>query len=140
MRRIASVLALTLATVLAACGSSDKATGPTAATLAGVWNLQTINGNNLPYPVVAVGADHIDVVSDVITANANGTFSQLTTLKITQSGQTQTQTQPDNGTWSLSGTAVTFSFQSDGSTGTGTLNGNTLTVAEGGLSAVYKKQ
>jgi hypothetical protein len=140
MRRVTSVLALTLATVLAACGGSDKSTAPTTASVAGVWNLQTVNGNNLPYTVIAVGSDHIEVTSDVITASSNGTFSQVTTLRVTQSGQTQTQNQPDSGTWSLNGTAVTFTFQSDGSTGTGSLSGNTLTVTEGGLALVYKKQ
>ena len=47
---------------------------------------------------------------------------------------------PDAGSHALNGTAVTFTFDSDGSTGTGSLSGKTLTVAAVGLALVYKKQ
>jgi hypothetical protein len=40
----------------------------------------------------------------------------------------------------LNGTAVTFTFNSDGSTGTGSLSGNTLTVASDGIALVYNKR
>jgi hypothetical protein len=51
-----------------------------------------------------------------------------------------TDSLPDAGTYALNGTAVTFTFESDGSTGTGSLSGNSLTVAAGGLALIYKKQ
>ncbi len=138
MRRLAVVLVLSAAAVLAGCG--DKATGPSPASVAGTWNLQSVNGTQLPFIVIQVGNDKVEITSDVITASSNGTFTQLTTIQTTQSGQVTTDHATDSGTWSLSGTAVNFVFESNGSTGTGTLSGNTLTVATSGLSLVYRKQ
>jgi hypothetical protein len=63
----------------------------------------------------------------------------MTTIKTTEGGQVTTETIPDAGTYTQTGTAVTFTFNSDGSSGTGTLNGNTVTVASQGFSLVYTR-
>jgi methyl coenzyme M reductase beta subunit len=63
----------------------------------------------------------------------------MTTVKTTESGQVTTESIPDAGTYTQNGTAVTFTFNSDGSSGTGTLNGNTVTVASQGFSLVYTR-
>jgi len=118
-----------------ACGDS---TSPSAS-VAGTWTLQTVNGAPLPFVIAQVGADKIELTSDVITANSNGSFTQMTTVKTTESGQVTTESIPDAGTYTQNGTAVTFTFNSDGSSGTGTLNGNTVTVASQGFSLVYTR-
>lgn len=132
-------MACALLIVAAACGS-DGPTQPTSTSVAGTWSLQTINGNGLPYVVAQTGADKVELISDVITAVASGSFTQITQVRITQNGQTSTQSIPDAGSFSLNGTAVTFTFNSDGSTGTGSVSGNTLTVTDDGFAYVYKKQ
>ena len=124
----------------AACGGDDSPTAPTMASIAGVWNLQTVNGSPLPFVAAQSGSDKIEVLGDAITVTANATFTQLTQLRVTQGGQTSTQSVPDAGSYTLTGKTVTFTFDSDGSSGTGTLNGNVLTVAESGISLVYRKQ
>ena len=58
---------------------------------------------------------------------------------MTQDGQASTESIPDGGWYALNGTAVSFTFDSDGSTGTGSLAGNTLTVASAGFALDYKK-
>jgi hypothetical protein len=82
----------------------------------------------------------LELTSDVLTVAASGSFTQMTQFRVTASGQVSTEDVPDAGTYTLNGTAVTFTFDSDGSTGTGSLSGNTLTVAGGGFAMVYKKQ
>ena len=136
MRFIACLLLV--ATV--ACSGGDSPTQPTTASLAGTWSLETINGVNLPYIAAQSGADKLEIISDVITAVASGSFTQMTQIRVTQNGQVSTQSVPDAGSYTLNGTAVTFTFNSDGSTGTGALSGNTLTVAEDGVALVYKKR
>lgn len=135
MRR-ACILLVTL--VLVACGG-DSTTQPTMASVAGTWNLQSVNGAALPYTISQSGSDSELLTGDVITATSSGSFTEITTYRVTQSGQTSTQTSSDAGSFSLNGTAVSFAFNS-GSTGTGTLNGNTFTIAEGGVSFLYRKQ
>lgn len=137
MRRILVMTFAFATALLAGCGS-DASTAPTQASLAGVWNLSTINGSPLPYVLQASGPK-IELLSDQIVVSANGTFSESTVARATDGGTVSTTTIPDAGTYTLNGTAATFTF-SDGSSGTATVSGNTFTVAAGGYSQVYKKQ
>jgi hypothetical protein len=135
MRLIACMLLL----VGAACGG-DSPTQPTSSSVAGTWSLQTINGTGLPYIVAQTGSDKVELTSDVLTVVGSGSFTQITQVRVTQNGQVSTQSIPDAGSYVLNGTAVTFTFNSDGSSGTGSLSGNTLTIAEDGFAYVYRKQ
>ena len=135
-----SLIAACVLFIAASCGGDDAPTAPTMASIAGTWNLQTVNGSALPFTVAQSGSDKIEVLGDAITVTASATFTQLTQVRVTQGGQVSTQSVPDAGSYTLNGKTVTFTFNSDGSTGTGTLSGNTLTVAESGISLVYRKQ
>ena len=127
-----------LLTVVAACGG-DSPTQPRASVV-GTWNLQTVDGSALPYLVPQNDFEALELMSDVLTVDANGTFTQLSQFRVTEDGQASTESFPDGGSYALNGTAVTFTFDSDGSTGTGSLAGTTLTVAAAGFALVYKKQ
>ena len=135
MRFIACLLLM----VAAACGG-DSPTEPTPASVAGTWRLQTVNGSALPYVLVQFETDKVELTSEVLTVAASGSFTQLTQFTTTQSGQVSVEDLTDAGTYTLNGTAATFTYDSDGSTGTGSLSGNTLTVAGGGFAMVYRKQ
>jgi len=129
-----------LAFVLAAGCGGDSSTGLTGnASFAGTYNLSTVNGSALPFVIQATGPK-IEITSDQIIANSGGTFSQTTSIRITNGTAVTTQTVSDGGTYTLNGTAASFRFNSDGSTGTGTVSGNTLIVADGGFSSLYLKQ
>lgn len=137
MRRVTALLALALSSVVA-CHGSDT-TAP-AASLAGTWNLTTVNGAPLPFTAQAANPK-IEVLNDQIVGTAAGTFTENGSLRITDAtGAVSSQPIVDSGTWTGSGTAVSFRFDSDGSTGTGTITGNTFTVAGNGYSNVYIKQ
>lgn len=141
MRRPLATVALTVAVVAAiACGGSGGPTTPTPASVAGTWNLQSVNGQGLPYILVQSGANKVEWTADQLLVGAGGTFTQTSTFRVTTNGQVATQTAGDAGTYTLTGTNVTFVFASDGSSGAGTLSGKTLTVSETGLSLVYEKQ
>jgi len=137
MRRML-VSVFTVATVLLSACGSDSSTNPTPTSIAGTWNLSTVNGAALPY-VLQAANPKVEIISDQIVISANGTFTQSTQARITQGTTVSTSTLPDNGTYSLTGTAATFVF-SDGSAGTATVSNNTLTIAESGISLVYIKQ
>ncbi len=134
------LLPVVLLVVATGCGGSSAPTTPTPASVAGTWNLQTINGQSLPFVIAQTGTNQEEIASDQLLVGSGGTFTETTVVKLTVNGQVSEETLGDAGSYSLNGTAVTFVFASDGSSGTGTLTGNTLTVAEGGYSEVYKKQ
>jgi hypothetical protein len=136
VRVLAAALLLTSA---AACSGDSDPTAPTQASITGTWTLQTINGTRLPFIVAQTGADKLELTSDVLTVSGTGSFTQTTTLRLTQNGQVTTQSVADAGTYTLNGTAASFRFNSDGSTGTGSISGNTLTVTSEGFALVYTK-
>jgi hypothetical protein len=132
-------LFLALVALTVACG--DSTTEPTMSSIAGTWELQTVNGAALPYVIFQQGTEKVELTADVFTVTSTGTFTELSTIRTTSSGQTQTETETDAGTYTLNGTAVTFKFDSDPSSpGTGSISGNTLTVADAGFALVYKKK
>lgn len=139
MRRFFTIALLTvLGSSLAGCGS-DSGTNPTTASLAGTWNLTTVNGSPLPFTAQASNPK-IEIMNDQIIAAAGGTFTETGNYRVTNAGVVSTVPFTDSGTWVVNGTAVSFRFSSDNSVGTGTVSGNTFTVAESGFSSVYVKQ
>jgi hypothetical protein len=136
MRRIL-VSVFTAATVLLSACGSDSTTAPTPTSIAGTWNLTTVNGAALPFVLQA--SPKIEILSDQIVILANGSFTQSTQARLTNGTTITTQTIPDAGTYTLNGTAATFTF-TDGGSETATVSGNSMTIAETGLSLVYNKQ
>jgi hypothetical protein len=136
MRRL---LALALLIASASC-SSDKSTNPTTASLAGTWNLSTVNGNPLPF-IVQTQDPKIEILNDQFIISADGTFTETWNARFTEaSGAVTPVPFTDSGTWSQNGTAVTFHFTSDGANGTGTLNGTSFTLGDVSFPLVYVRQ
>lgn len=139
LRQVQSGFLLCIASLLVACGG-DSGTGPSAtASIAGVWNLKTINGQSLPFVFGQTGANKQEITSETYTLTADGSFTQIIGVRTTFNGQVTTQSEPDAGTYTLNGTAVTFRYLSDGSSATGSWSGNTLTIAADGFAAVYQR-
>ena len=128
MRRLALLL------LALACGGD--ATGPEDS-VAGTYSLRTVNGANLPYVVFQSGQDKSELTSDVLTLTESS-FTQLSTIRTTINGQVTTTTEADAGSFTRSGTAASFQFNS-GTSGTGTIGGGQITVALSGFSFVYRK-
>jgi hypothetical protein len=127
---------LALCVVLLAMGCGDS-TAPTVSA-AGTWTLKSVNGFPVPFTAPQGNGDYVELTSDVITATATGTFTQTTVVKTSTGGQVTTQSIPDNGTYSVSGNSVTFTFASGSPSGSGTIDGNTLTVTTD-ITLVYTR-
>ena len=135
-RMLATVF--TVATVLLAGCGGDAGTPPMQATLAGTWNLATVNGTPLPF-VIQPANPKIEILSDKLVLTASGSFAHSILARQTSGGTITTQNIEDGGTYQASGTTASFTFD-DGSLGTGTVDGNSLTVADVGYALVYVKQ
>ena len=135
MRRL-----LAVALVLAAACGGDTTTGPTVQQqITGTWSLSTVNGSALPFTIAQTGTNKVELVSDVFVVASTGSFTQTTTVRTTINGVVTTQSVADAGTYTVSGTAITLHFNSDGSTGTASFSGNTFTTTDGGLALVYRR-
>src|SRR5215212_10307686 len=98
MRRLFAALAFV---ALAACGS-DSSTNPNNDTVEGSYSLRTVNGQPLPYTVQANG-NTLVLTSDVMTIAAGGSWTEVTSYRLTSGGQTTDEVDADSGTWTRSG-------------------------------------
>jgi hypothetical protein len=98
----AAVVAVAVA-LLAACGS-DSSTGPRNATVAGTYDLTTVNGATLPYTVPHTTGTEI-VEQATITLNTDSTYSVLANGTVDGS---QSTIAADAGHYTVSGSQVTF--------------------------------
>jgi len=137
MNRLSKVLACFTLFVAASCGGDS--TAPGTKSVAGSYALQTVNGAPLPFVVLQIGSDRIEVLNETVMLSQGDTFTQQGSLRITQNGVVSIDSYAEAGAYTRSGTALNFVFSSDGTTGTGTLSGDTLTVGISGLSLVYRK-
>jgi hypothetical protein len=124
MKRVLSVLLL--AGLMAAdCGDSTE---PTGGSIAGTWNLTTVNGASLPATITEDG-ETFTVTGGSAVVNANGNF----TWSETYSGGGSDGV---SGTWSAGSSANTYVFnptetagEPTQDNGIGTVSGNTMSLA-----------
>lgn len=124
--------------IAVACGS-DSPTQPTNASVAGTWTLTSVNGAPLPLVLSQAGADKDELTGDVVTATPTGTYTEVFTYRTTTSGVVSTDSETDNGTYTISGNSITLSSTVKGSF-SGTLNGNTFTLVDQGFVFLFTKQ
>ena len=121
-----------------ACGS-DSSTQPTTTSIAGTWDLTSVNGTALPFVINQTGTDKLELVGDVVTATATGTYTESFSFRETLNGVVTTTTEPDNGTYTINGNAITLNSSTNGSI-TGALSGNTFTLVDQGFVFLFTKQ
>ena len=125
---------------VAILGCGGDSTGP-AVNAQGTWNLQSVNGSGLPFTAEFISSPlyRLEIVGDQVNANADGTFTQYTTIRETLGTDVTESTDTYTGTWAQHGNQVDIT-DSDGVTTTGTISGNKLAIKEQGFLAVYVKQ
>ena len=134
MRRL--VLALSAVSILA-CGDSS---GPEFSSAVGTWSLVTVNGSALPFTVGLAQHYQLELLSDEFVASENGTYTESTTLRETESGTATTTTEQSNGTWTQTDNTVTVTESGGTGTATATISGNTISLSQAGYLSVYHRQ
>ena len=130
-----ALLVLLLAFAWVGCDDSTDV----GANISGRYELRTVNGGTLPYTVIAIGNDRLEILSGFLQANSDMTFSFSLTSRVSQGGQTQTTTETDSGTWTQTGNQVVFRSSSDGTQQTAVASDNELTAIVEGFSLVFRK-
>ena len=110
---------------LLACGGSES-TDPSGDAI-GTWNLVTVDGRALPtFVPTGVGVPAVEIQLSQIVIRSDGSFTDTYTLRPVLSNTATTFQEP--GTWVRDGRVVTLTYSSNGSSGTGTLTDNVLTM------------
>lgn len=147
MRRIREVGYVLAAVLLAGCGS-DGVTSPAELdpiTVSGVFVLQSVNQQSLPYSFAAPAPDEdvvLAITSDRITLQQDGTFTEVLIMTATAGGETiGPATFSTNGTFSyVSSTRAISLLASGGARITGTVLNDTMTLNDDGDVFVFKRQ
>ena len=130
-------VALCAATIcIAACGG-DSPTSPASASLAGTYQLKTIDGSPLPFTYQS-GVNKVVITSDAITVADGGTWTETGHFTMTYNGQTTDQVISDGGTWTRAGTGVSFYSAQPGTvTYSGTFTGSGFSVSDAAFSYTF---
>ena len=130
MRLRVAFIGVLAATVVAACGS-DSAASPTAATLAGTYDLQTVNGSSLPYVLLQSETKSVTILDDHIVIADGGTWSEGGTVRVVTNGVTTTEVSTDAGTWVRSGDGIVLhSTTADLTAYSGTFTSTSLSLTD----------
>jgi hypothetical protein len=138
MRRLlTSAVAALSFTMFVACGS-DNTIAPQPLSMAGTWNLQSINGTVLPF-ILQAANPMAELVDDHMVVLEDGTFTETYNIRLTDGATVQTLPGSDSGTLRLSGTAVTVTY-SDGTPGAGNMSATSMSVTIAGFTLVFARQ
>ena len=142
MRSILAVALTALSIATLACGKDSTAP---QASIAGAYNLVTVNNGALPFTFVENSTYKAEIVTWRLTFSDNHTFSSIASTRVTSAGNASMLDVTGTGTYMLSGSALTMV---DGSSGGGSraasLVGNTLTlvvdeISVGTLTYVFQR-
>ncbi|HEX2168143.1 MAG TPA: hypothetical protein VHG09_12995 [Longimicrobiales bacterium] len=136
MRRLMTIMAAAFLMPLIACGDEDPADPTIEAS--GTYTLRSINGQDLPVTVLQIGADMVEVLDGEIRLNTDHTFSDSTTLRITEGGQVSTDVESLRGTYVQSSTSVTLT-PTGGAAYALALSDDVLTQTVGQYVLVYRR-
>jgi hypothetical protein len=115
----------------------DGMTG--SSTVTGAYTLRTVNGSPLPYTIAGSGTARTEIIDDVITLYEGGTYAESGHSRTTLNGQVANASNIETGSYSLFGTSVTLRSSDGGRTRMPTIDGNTMTIVESGMTAVFTK-
>jgi hypothetical protein len=134
MRRLIAVLFAGLALTSTACGGGDSSGPPS---IAGTYTLQTVNNAPLPFTTSEDATYKAEILSWVVTLNANNTYSFAFRGRSTDNGVPTENTITRTGTYTVSGSTVAMFDSVDNSSLTATVSGGVLSIVIDGPVGVF---
>ena len=113
---------------LAACGHDGVGPSPPSSTIAGTYDLTTVDGQVLPFTALDLGAYQAKLVSGTLRLSTDGTYSFQFSIRIEDSGNVRTAADSDSGLWNVNDNAVTLASTQGDISRTGTVSGTVMTL------------
>jgi len=130
-RLAATVSAFSLALITGAC-SSDSSTGPSKTGVAGAYPMSTAQGMKVPHTFTDAAGSKLTIESGGLTMKSDGTFELKYKGKLNALNFDLT----DEGTFSLSGSTVTFTPDDGDPAYTGRVTGKAIVVDDFKIAGV----
>jgi hypothetical protein len=129
-----SLLSLLVSVVVLSC---HDATGPDD--LLGTWRLESVSGQPLPYILEQDVTRKIELTGETVTLLASGRQTMETFFRVTEGGTVFTESIPASGDYTVNGSTVLLTFDTDEDEYTAVVNGDTMTIDDIGLRFVYRR-
>ena len=120
-RPLVSVL---VSLVVLSCGDT---TSP-ANTLIGTWRLETVGGQALPHILEETASRKVELTGETVTFAATGRQTMVTSFRVTEGGNVTTESIPAPGNYTVNGSTLTLTFDTDPSVYTAVVDGNTMMI------------
>jgi hypothetical protein len=140
------ILGTALLATVALVGCSDDDDGVTPTNVTGTYNLALVNGAAPPGTTeLTAGGGRVEISSGTFVLRDNKTYTEtINTRTVPATGTATTNTQTENGSYSLNGSTIIFTLPATATEPAfsyeGTVSGNTLTYVFAGTSITYTKQ
>jgi hypothetical protein len=120
------------------CISCDNTTGPDD--LLGTWRLQTVSGQALPYVLEQNATRKVELTGETVTLLASGRQTMVTSFRVTDGGNVTTESVPAPGNYTVDGSTLLLTFDSDEDEYTAIVKGDIMTINDIGLIFVYRRE
>ncbi len=120
-------LLLGIALMMGACGRTDPI-APDPPEISGSYELTMVDGHELPYTFLDLGAYQQQLVSGSLTLDATGTYALEFDRRVLDSGRTRAEADLDAGLWNQVGDAITLASTQGGISRTGTVSGGSIAL------------
>lgn len=130
MRRLAVAAAFIAASTLLACGG-DAPVEPGSRGLYAVYNLVSVNGENLPVLVSQNGDERFDLFAEELIFVSTYRVTRSVSVERTSGDQVTVLATTEIGAYELNGANVTFAFLTEPRSGSGTVE------SDGAISVVF---
>jgi hypothetical protein len=117
--------------------SCHDATGPDD--LLGTWRLESVSGQPLPYILEQDVTRKVELTGETVTLLASGRQTMETFFRVTEGGTVFTESIPASGDYTVNGSTVLLTFDTDEDEYTAVVNGDTMTIDDIGLRFVYRR-
>ena len=111
-----------------------------SSTVTGAYALSTINGSPLPYTMSGSGTTKTEIVGDTIFLYEGFTFAETKSSRTTLNGAATTASHTETGSYGLLGTSISLRGNDGGPLRVATIEANTMTLVDAGLTSVFKKK
>jgi hypothetical protein len=118
--------------------SCGDGTGPDD-NLLGTWRLQTVSGQPIPFVLEQDATRKVELTGETVTLLASGRQTMVTSFRVTEGSNVSTESVPASGNYTVNGSTLTLTFDSDPDIYTAIVNGDLMTINDIGLTFVYRR-
>ena len=139
MRQIQRRLLIGIILAVAACRGDRPTDPPASGSIAGSYQLTTVDGQSLPVTVVDLGTYRANVASGTLTLSDDGTYMYVVGYQLDDGIKIRVQADTDAGTWALTRGSIALASTQSSFSISGTVSDNAVTLEGSGRRLLFRR-